>query len=338
MILKKKEFLSVLEFLKPTISVNNRIQILQSISFSGTHGLSFNGSIGSSIEFETEVPFVIPFDRLYVFVKGAKQDIEIEIDKNLAYLQSGNSTSELPLSDISDYPEIAIEDDSWPIPDDFITAISKCSAFSSRRSSRMELQGVYVKESDIYATDGMRIAHALLSDNANENGIVIPNDFVKVIAKQKFDEVFFDESKGVFFNRSEGKKVFGNIIDGSTFPNVGKFMPKVTNFIELPREELKSALVTVGNFTGDVIEDAECVLNITDKEINVSYEGESANIYEVFDFGNKLPKGKYSLNPFHFSVLLDNCKKFSFEKSLNIIYGESEDSNFSCVLALHQEK
>jgi DNA polymerase III sliding clamp (beta) subunit (PCNA family) len=340
MTLNKKEFLKVLDFLKPSVSTNNRVQILQSVLFTGTHGITFNGSVGSSIEFETEKSFVIPFDKLYVFVKGAKSDIEMEIDENLAYLESGNSNSELPLLQSDDFPlaDIFTNDEAWPLPETFISALKKCSAFSAKRSSRMEMNGLFVKDSDIFATDGMRIAHAKIIDQVNEVGIVIPNDFVKILIKGDFDEVFFDESKAVFFGEG-GRTLFGNIIDGGSFPPVDKFIPEVSNFVELPKEDLKKALLTVGNFSGEVLEEAECKLNITDKEINISYEGESANISEFFNFGQKLPKGSYVLNPFHFSALLEYCDKFSFySNKMNIIYGESETSDFVCVLALHQEK
>jgi len=130
--------------------------------------------------------------------------------------------------------------------------------------------------------------------------------------------------------------VFSNL-DLSDFPKVAHFFPlNIGSPFTLPTKELIDALSTVGDFSGEIIDQAECTLILGDT-IQIDYKSTVAKLTEYIDFGNKLPKGKYKINPFYFTIMLKNCDKFKFIKEpISLLLGQTQDRSFKCILAIDE--
>ena len=342
MIFKKEELLPCLEKLKPFISKKDSIPILHNISFTGDNITAFNGSVGSLISFDTKgINCLFPFDKFYIFIKGASSEIKIKIVNDVAFLTSGKKSSEIPILDCKDFPSFQefIDLDFETIEDNFITAIKNIFAFSSKKSISEVLTGVSINKGECFATDGMRIAKHSLQENkylSDKNFIIIPEFCKRIVNLKAIDGIFIDETKIVLLE--DDTLIFGNLMEGE-FPNISKYFENIpTDFIELPNSDLKKSLITIGDFTGEVLDEAICSIKFG-KGIEVKYEGKVSNINEIFSLGKKsknYPVGEYKVNPYHFSIMLNFCDKFVFIKDAerNIIYAESTDGVFKAVLAL----
>jgi hypothetical protein len=102
---------------------------------------------------------------------------------------------------------------------------------------------------------------------------------------------------------------------------------------------LKVALKKVGDFSEEVENISECEVSFGDT-IHIKYEGKVAEIEEFFDFGSKLPKVTYMINPFIFSKVLDCCDKFALDSKgeRDILMGVSSDNKFHAMIALSQKE
>jgi len=82
--------------------------------------------------------------------------------------------------------------------------------------------------------------------------------------------------------------------------------------------------------------DSFCQLSFDDG-IEIKYEGKISQIQEFLNFGNKIPKASYILNPYLFERMLDYCEKFAFVSGDNdLLLGISKDSSFKALLSLEK--
>ena len=343
--ISKDELLILLNTIKPVVAKNDRIPVLQDILMSKGQMSAYNGSCGMIIDHDMGLmhDMQIPFEKFYVFVKGAKEDIALDLVVNVLTLKSGRSTSKLPIQSGEDFPEFNFgEEEVIPVKNDiFQESLKFCSPFASRKSARYELHGVYYNDKGSWATEGQRISNYNYTFvEAEDPPVVIPLELAKILSDFEFDidEIFYDKQKLIAYSDT-GITIFGNVIDASEYPKLHEYIPKIKTFINFPKDELKKGLITVGDFSGDIVEEAECILNLGET-VSIAFAGSTAQIKEVFNFGQEYPEGSWILNPYHFSVMLDKCDEFAFHSKgkMNILYGQSENKKFKCVLALQQEK
>lgn len=335
----RKELSDIVDLMKPIISINGLVEVLQNFCFRDNKILVYNCSVGLIANFDTQgLECLIPFERFSVFVKGCTGDeIDIKLEDDKVYLKSGRSKSTLTtggnVEDFPDFENILTEKMS-PAPDIF-TGFKLCEPFAARKGTRFELNGLHLTGTFIEATDARRIARYDVGERVvpeEIDSVIIPLDVVKVCSKFKeIKGMYVDKEKIIF--ESENYIAFGGIIEGK-YPSIDKYFPKVTKFIDLPKDELKKGLTTVGDFTGEILDQSRCEVDFGDT-ITIKYENSVAEITEVFNFGQSYPEKKMKLNPYHFNLILDNCDLFSFQK--DALYGESKDGRFRCILALFVE-
>jgi len=349
MLLKTAELKKVINALRFAVSKNDAIPILKNICFRNDSLITFNGSIGAIYPMELETAgFMVPFDKFAVFVNSiTKDEVEILVDDKNITLKAGKASSVLPFESDEDYfnfdeiVESLSSDETVQVNYDFVNGLKLTNPFASKSSSRLALCGVYLKDDSLSATDGMRIANCKLERTISTDPVIFPTEFSKVVASiDKFDgdrDILIQDSKCIFY--AGDYILFGNLMDGTGYPSTDKFFPefKKDELIALPKQELMKALKTVGDFTGEVIEYAECLLSFGEN-ISISYAGETASIQQILDFGKRLPKGGYNLNPYHLSVMLSNCDKFLLNDSMGVFYGESEDGRFKSVVAVKKKE
>jgi len=338
--LNREDLANVLSTLKPALIGGDRPPILESIYFDKKYVYAYNYSIGIILPFETESELLVPFDQFEIFVRNSTaEEINIEIENDQALLECGKSKAVVPFVD-GDYPDFLkiideIEDGFSLTGDTFSVGAKLCLPFLSSKVARVELTGIHITKKFIEATDGMRIARYIFPDEleVDFDSIVLPQEILKASLKMGEIERSFIGENYIIFDFGNAL-LFGNLIEGG-YPDVSNFFPNVKKFIEFPRDELKKALVKVGDFTGEVCFESTCEIELGDTII-IRHEGTTARITEFLDFGKLYPKGKFVLNPYHFSVMLDNCDLFSFQETS--LFGRSQDSSFKCLLALNKVK
>jgi len=334
---KRKELSDVLDMMKFAVGKEGLVEILQNLCFKNDKLLAYNASVGLIADFDTQgLECLIPFERFHVFVKGCTGDeLEIELEEDKIHLKSGRSKSVLTTGgSVEDFPDFAdvLEREVNSVSSDIPIGFKLCEPFAARKAIRLELSGLHLVDTFIEATDARRIARYDVGEpviSGEVESAIIPLDVVKVCSRFKEIEGMYVDSEMVIF-KGGNYTVFGGVIEGD-YPSVDKYFPKVTKFIGLPKEELKKGLMTVGDFTGEVIDQSRCEVDFGDV-ITIKFEDSIAKITEVFNFGQSYPERKVKLNPYHFNLMLDSCDLFSFQE--DTLYGESKDGGFRCILAL----
>ncbi len=339
MIFQKKDLQGVVDICSTAISKSDSIPVLKNICFKKDGVYANNLFVGVYMELDTQgLDCLVPFDKFSVFVKGAKKDeIEIEIEDENLKLKSGRSKSTIAIEPSEDFPDfdslLGEGRLSLPVNDSLLEGFITCLTFKAKKSVRTELTGIHVKDIVMFASDGNRIAEFTHNIDMGGNGLNISEYIIKTLMKVgSINTVEFDEQVVLF--KTEGITVFGNLLDGD-YPDMSMYFPKVKKFIKLPTTELKAGLKKVGDFAGEEFQEASCTVEFGDNT-QIKYESSIAQISEVFNFGNKLPAGIYTLNPYHFAVLLDKCEQFAFiSDPEDMLYAKS--GAFRCVLNVKKE-
>ena len=336
---KKKELVDMLNTLKPAVGKEGLIEILVNVCFRDGKVFVYNCSVGIVADFDTQgLECLIPFERFYVFIKGCSgENVSIELDGTKINLKSGRSKSTLTTGgDVKDFPAFdnILDKELTAIPN-VLDGFKLCAPFAASKASKLELAGVHMIGTFIEATDARRIARYNVGVSVLPEGVetaIFPLDIVKICSNFKDLKGMYVDDKLVILS---GDKyiAFGGVVGGK-YPQIDGFFPTVTKFIDLPRNELKKGLTTVGDFTGEVADKSRCIVDFGDT-IVIKFEDSVAEITEVFNFGQAYPEMKIKLNPYHFDVMLSNCDLFAVQEKT--LYGESKDGRFRCVLSLYND-
>ncbi len=332
---------TVLQKIDPCVLKSDEIPILKNVLFNQQGVFAYNLQSGCFVKeniFDADV--CVSFAKLKAFLYNTKLDeIECNIEDGLLSLKAGRSSAKIPIDDSKDFPDFAeiieqVMKEKVEIANEFLVALKMVEPFSARKSPRLILQGINVKSDSVWTTDSKTLSWYNVSSFLGSNNIVIPREFVKIVGK--VESIFCDDKKVAFVDG--GTIYFTNLITGD-FPDLSKYIFETKKYLKLPKEELKLALKKVGDFSEEVETISECEVSFGET-IHIKYEGKTAEIEEFFDFGSKLPKVTYSINPFIFSKLLDCCDKFAFDRKgdRNILMGVSTDNKFHAMISLSEKE
>ncbi len=336
----RKELVNILKYAEKFVLKGGTMPLLEYVMFSNGYISAYNSIVGFIAKYDTqELNCLINFEKLFVFLKGGKKDIvTIERSDNTINLSCGRSKSTLVIGSIEDFPDFSDIYNKIKIDEtgkkELYNGLKLCNIFAAKKGFRQDITGMNVIGNKIYATDGIRVAEYYFeSQSLSEVGIIIPSELINACKFEDIDNYIVDDDKIIF--RKDDKVAFSNLIM-EKFPPVSQFFPTVKKFIILPCEELAKGLGKVGDFSGDVFDKAKCILDLNEV-ITIKYENSVAKISEFIDLGGKIPKGKYSLNPFHFSIMLKNCTMFKFlDKPQSMLFGVSEDHKFRCIMTIDE--
>jgi DNA polymerase III sliding clamp (beta) subunit (PCNA family) len=343
---EKSQLLAALETVKGAVSNNNLIPILQHVHFKDDTITAYNRMVGVIADFDSGgLECLIPFQRFYGLVKSVKSEkVQIRVSGNEMFIKAGKSDAKLNLMETGDFPEFPdiqtlIAEEGWDVPDNFVEGLKSCLPFVGKDTSRPDLGGVYVEGSVMYGSDARRIVRYDMGDALLDGSVILSADTAKVVSAIGTDQmtVYLDNDRSIFGINSDdrtGAIIFGAVIQAD-YPNVEKYFPEVGETFELPKAELKEGLKRVGDFMEEAQENKFCVIEFGDT-LKVSYEGHTAEIREMLAFGTVLTEKPFSINPYHFAVVLDKCEKFCFieSNSRGVLYGESDSGDFKAILAV----
>ena len=312
------------------VATSDTIPFLKNICFDGDKATAFNGMSACTVPFVVEEPFIVPFHRFNVFVQKAKVDIGYSLKDGNLTLESGNSKAIIPIDeDIECFPAFDALVGKEKIENVF-NQMKVCLPFVGKNISNYALTGVYFDGLGLIATDGMKIASYAfpgLIDPINFQ-CIIPSDFIRLLPGA--DSMSMADDKIVI--EYEGFTMISNAIDAD-YPDVLKFFPENIEMLDLPKKEMLSIVKGVYEFSEEDREVAKCTVSI-DKEIEVKFAGKTAHISEFLDFGGKVGKKKFTVNPYLFSELLKYCDEFAITDT--VLYGNSKDGLFEAMISVRE--
>jgi DNA polymerase III sliding clamp (beta) subunit (PCNA family) len=313
--------------------------ILKNIFINSESVSAYNMKNGCYIETDVfKEDMVVPFNKLRSAVGNSEHTI-LNVKDGVLEIASGTSKAKIPLEPEDDFPTFfdlidTIVQSQYEAHSTMLLAMKQCLPFASKVNAESLYCSIHLSGNKVQATDRKTIAEYIIKGISFPAGsFVIPSDFVKMISKIDTYHV----SEGKFAVIDDNTIYFTNLIDG-TYPDVSQYIPDVKKYIKLPKEELKSGLKRVGDFTEDGSAISLCEVTF-DKQIKIEYQGKVAEIQEVLDFGKKLPQIRFEVNPYLFTRLLDYCDMFSFvEGSTDVLFGCSSDLSFKAVLSVEAKK
>lgn len=343
----KSDLLELLETVKDCVLKTDLVPVLQNICIKGDLVIAYNCIVGCVTPFDFKgIEGLIPFDRFYKLVKSFNaENVSIKVDDNVLNIKSGRSSSSMTISPLDDFPDfidiLTESDEAQECSSELLEGILLCAPFVGKNVARMEFTGLCVNDSTVTATDGKRIAQYTCTDTVSDKSVILPIELCKIASR-------YDVIDGLYIadNKDKVIMVFGDTIFFTSpitgqFPKgIDKYFPNSVSKSDLPIDDMQNALIRIGDFSGEERASSECVIEIGDI-INLKYEGNSAQIKEVFDFGGSLPKGRYKINPFLFSTILLSCDMVSICKIDNancVVYGEKDEGKFKCVMATTKAK
>jgi DNA polymerase III sliding clamp (beta) subunit (PCNA family) len=337
--LKRSELLYGLESIMGCIDKRDVVPALQGVLIKDGTMTAYNRVTGAKVvglDIENFTA-LIPFEKFYNFIKSVKADeVELNIDGETIKLKSGRasvSLSTMPAEDFPDFSKVfkRIKKDGWEVPEDFFLGIQQCVPFASK--DRHEISGVYVEGDIVLASDSKRIARRILTSPVVEGKpIVFSADIVRASKRMGgIEKIYVDEEKAVFQNGD--LTMFGSLI-AVDFPKVNQYFPESHTLVELPKTELIEGLKRVVNFSDEPNEKKFARVEFG-KSLKISYEGETSEIKEYFNFGQTLYDKPFEINPHLFQSVLENCSGFAFiTEKFPLLYGQSEDKQFKVLLAI----
>lgn len=232
--MKRDEFLSVLNHLKPALASKDYIPIIDCYCFAGGKVFAYDSLIGIRTKCDLPIEGAIKGNVLRGLVEYSEDgDVSVETKGNKIKISCGKSTSNLPVMPkedfIFDFPRYQ-EDFSVDFSPEHLKAIRLCLNTVSLDSTHPERMGVTVSigkfETDFYSTNGKAITHVRVGKGHDRFDdpitIILPLSFCKVVADlsseypdQRLDFCISDEKNRFIVSRfGDDYEMFSQLVSG----------------------------------------------------------------------------------------------------------------------------
>lgn len=329
----REDLFKILDKMKYAVEKTDALPILQTICFRNDHLVAYNKELGMRAEFNSGLGFAVPFVQFYNLIKSLKtESVEFDLRESNLVIKSGNVESEIAVRKETEFPNFdetySLIENSLDLPLNFCEQLKTCVIFASRNKVRPSLRGILLDNDKMVATDGRQLCQISFDSPFLDGRVFFPLDFVRVLLSLGSAEFFYCSNDKLIVQSGEFLLFGATFFDN--YPSVESYFKIDGEFFSLPVKELSEALQRVGDFSGESQEIAICTVEISDI-IRVFYEGSSSKIVEYFKFGESF-KYIFSINPYNFKSMLDNCEKFFIGDAS--IHGQSEDGKFKSVCVI----
>lgn len=186
--MKRINLVNVLAIVNTCTAENPIAPALSYVQFTGTEVRAFNGVQAISTPFETEFPFIVQGKFLETFLRSLTSD-EINLELKAEYLNvtSGRMKIQLDILDADSFLYIKDKDEEekvFNLAPDFFRGLEECLSFASTEQVKESQNGLYLKGTTIFSTDGQRIAKSL-NGTIEECSLFLPEKFCSILLKLK---------------------------------------------------------------------------------------------------------------------------------------------------------
>lgn len=159
MIISKSKIIAAMKNALPGIDSISLVEGADTFIFRKGFIHSYNDSISVTTPFDVDgAEFVVKAKDFYSLINKMKEDtINLELEENSVVLKCGKAKASFVLMKDTLSPTISSlneEQNNWePLPDDFKNCLMKCII----KGNKYSIAGIFVSDSIMYSTDGMRI-------------------------------------------------------------------------------------------------------------------------------------------------------------------------------------
>jgi DNA polymerase III sliding clamp (beta) subunit (PCNA family) len=232
--------------------------------------------------------FCINFSNFFNFISQIQDtDFILSNKDNKIIIQTSTSTLSLPKFDTSTFPTQALEENinySNISCSEFINTTTKSLPFSSIDETRYNLNGLFVSNSHIVATDGISIIETKFSEleqnTSFKGGIIISNKVIPIINKiiQTFKPKSLDvgaTKNFIYFKIDDIFTLSCRTVDGN-FPDYTKVIDKNRQnscIVKVNKEHYSSLIGILGrlrNITPDTAKTVKLIISTTHRSLTFS--------------------------------------------------------------------
>jgi DNA polymerase III sliding clamp (beta) subunit (PCNA family) len=314
------ELLEDLEVLN-AVTPDKIVQHSDSVYFSGTQMVTFNGEICLQKKIETEFTGAVNCKTLTAIVnKNGTREIDFIRPENSGILvRYKKSSTVLGTEDSYEPPTIKRPDKAeWKtLPKDFIKNIRSVSGVTSSKSVEPVKTSIHIKDSRVEAGDGFRIM-IIESDETMSDEIFIRCDHIKVL--EKLEPSSYSVSKDwIHFKNGKGFLLSLRKLN-ITYPDLKEIFENNNGGDSLTiTDDVISSLEQASIIMDQTSETTDCVtVEIMNKNIKISVQSKSGKFRNVIPINSDI-ETKFLINPkFLIDMLLnDNHFKVS-ERALTM--------------------
>lgn len=310
MILQKKDFLKVMQLLKPGLAKKDIIEQFTHYLFTGEDIITFNDEICISHPFKTDFQCSARAEELFKTVSGIKEEtLEISLEENKMQIRSAGTRAHLTVSSDKDSEKLISVLDlagAWsnmkPLPENFARGVYLCMFSASKDMTKGIYTCVRVGGTDILSSDGIRISRYALKEDSGLQ-VLIPARNVEELVKFPVTKCCLTKS-WCHFGTEDGVMFSSRIMEGD-YPDLSGYFTIEGQRVRLPAE-LRELVASVSFMTDGKV-DKDKTISIKVSKDKITCRGEKKQIGEIErDLGFEYAQGEFEvqMNPvFLYEVL-----------------------------------
>lgn len=321
-VISKKVFIDALDRVRPTVSNNKTVDILQHFCFKGNTVSTSNGHAGTVTALDlNKMEFCVPADRFWKMINSQGDEISLFISGGQLTIRSGTGRMNIPTVQVRGFPDpIPPKTLKLPTCAGLLKAFKKVEFTISTNANKIALMGIGVHKTHAYSSDGTCITRAKF-DPAEDFpfDFTIPAAAVKHLMKLGEPSYYFTDPVGNSFGcfYEDTKTVYTCAVLAQQFPyNTVENYIKQCHFladftVKLPQgledTVTRATLVLSGSAENSVI------LNNTEGGLGVSAASPDGDFEDVLAWDYKTPF-KICVNPQRLLAALERTDIVDFEE------------------------
>lgn len=313
MIIQKKELLKVMQLLRPGIAKKDIIETFVHYIFTGTDIVTFNDEIGISHPFKTDFKCSARAEELLKTVSGIKEEtLEISVTDTQMDIKSAGTRASLAITSVENAWQLvaaldlnSVAENLKPLPENFIRGAYLCMFSASKDMTKGKFTCVYVADSNLYSSDGIRISKYKLPSPVGAITLIPARNIEELV---KFPITKFHLTNSwCHFGTDDGVIFSSRVMEGE-FPDLDSYFEMEGQRVRLPAE-LQNLVKSVSFMTdGKVDKDKKVHLTISKNKITCKGEKNQIGYIERdLDFEYAQEGFSITINPVFLNEVLEKA-------------------------------
>ena len=329
----RKEFLSILNKVKPALGGRNELAGLDSLWFTDNYVHAYNGVIRIQAPCISPILGGVSGDLLIKFLASVGTE-EINIKSGKGYtVKGGNASLTLPTLDLDktvcEFPVIDTSSGE-KLESGFFNALDRCTISINKNSARESYSGIMIEQIDgginLFSTDNKALTWEQIKHPSFDNWeprLLLPGEFCTQLLRLADDDTVFLSDEGyAAISTVEGLSLTTRLLDAEGAPQyarvVRRHLDSIEQYYPIP-DNLRSALERCELVKPDRGEDP-VILDIKDGTLNISISTTLGQASDQIEIDH--PDIRVIIDSGLILRAIENYTEFAITKDAFILHGE----------------
>lgn len=273
MTINRLNLLTALNTVAPVIGPST-MAMLSCVEFTGERIVATDLDRFISVPFTTDFKGLVPAKKVIAFLKSmTSETVDIAVTDNHMVIKFGKARGRFAMIE-GELPWAKMDDSKLaPFPfdsDRFMDCYGVTAPYISNDATRMVLQGIFLSDKDMVATDGRRLSQVTVGETGIGKDVILLPAFLSLVKGETITEYVID-SNYIAFKTATGVLLAGRMID-AVYPNYKQVIPTIDDtYIEVGfpdniNEYLKRAMLINSTAIKMEVKDTECTITASNEE------------------------------------------------------------------------